>query len=185
MSHHEDLPTGQVNGFPVEDYERLIVSAFPGEPIDFPVLGATDDIEIAPSLTAFLQDPQLIVASIQEDGRLIGCSLAIPIDRMDPQRAAEANETAYIYYTAIEPDKQGQGRIGPLSDLLFARLAERGFTYVEQDAVHDNGYHKKILKNYRQSIIETSTHNKFAYGPQQFFRIRLGELAVGDQTDAK
>lgn len=185
MSHHEDLAAGRLDGFPVEDYERLILRAFPGEPIDFPVLGATDDIEIAPSLTAFLQDPQLIVASIQEDGQLIGCSLAIPIDRMDPQRAAEANETAYIYYTAIDPDKQGQGRVGPLSEQLFNRLAKHGFTYVEQDAMHDNGYHEKILKNYRQSIIETSTHNKFAYGPQQFFRIRLGKLAMGEQTDTK
>lgn len=185
MSDHEFQKGHLLNGFPVQDYESLLTSVFPEDNPNSPILGATDDVEIAPNLTSLLHDNSLIVVSLEDDGHLIGCSIAMPIDKMDPSRSDEAKDTAYIYYTAISPDRQGVGLVGTLMDSLFQKLEQEGYTYLERDCVIANGYADNVQKNNEAAIVESYDHTNFPeFGPERFFRIKLGKAAVRGSTSA-
>lgn len=165
------------NHFPIEDYEKLFARAFPDVDPAAPVLGATDDIEIAPNLAALLANPEVTVAELEKDGQLAGFSLAMPIGTMDPARQAEATETAYIYYTALDPAEQGQGHVGPLMKIMEEKLRAQGYSYVEEDCMTANGYADSVQKNYADAIVESRDHIDFPeIGSQRFFRIDLREV---------
>lgn len=176
-----EIPLDHLDGFPSEDYVKLLMGAFPEEDPQESVLGITDEVEIAPTLYALLEDSSVIVSSIEENGQLIGCSIAMPIDKMDPSREAEASDTAYIYYTAVEPSRQGEGLVAKVNDSMINKLKKQGYSYVEQDNVIANGYANKIKKNYNSSIVDSYEHSSFPeVGPEVFVRIKLGEIAISE-----
>lgn len=166
-----------VDGFPVEAYVDLLVAAFPDIDPDDPITGVTDDVEIAPSLRALVSDPSMIVVSIEESGRLVGCSIAMSAARMDPSRE-DAADTAYIYFTAIDPSRQGNKLVGAHMTTLFEKIVEQGYSYIEQDCVIENGYADNVQQNYVGAIVDSHDHNNYPEaGPERFFRIELGRLA--------
>jgi ribosomal protein S18 acetylase RimI-like enzyme len=156
-----------------------VVQAINGMDINKPVLGVTDDIVVAPSFRDMVLDPNHTIVVLREQGTIVGFSLAIPIGEMDPSRTGESVDTAYIYYTAIEPTHQGQGYVGQIMDQLIASLRQKGYRYIERDAVIANGYADKIEKRYGDAIVTQYDHNHFPeFGPERFFRIDLEKIAL-------
>jgi ribosomal protein S18 acetylase RimI-like enzyme len=165
------------NTFPMADYEALFARVFPEDNPDDPVLGATSDVVIAPNLAALLVDSEVTLASQETEGQLAGFSLAMPISRMYPARSAEVHETAYIYYTAIAPDRQGQGLVEPLMRTMVEKLRTRGYSFIERDCRLENGYADKVQAAYAGAIIASHDHETWPEaGPERFFRIDLRRL---------
>ncbi len=158
--------------------EHLVVDVFGDEPKD-PILGITDTVVIAPNLQALLERPSTIIVTIpDENGKLAGFNMAIPIGDMNPERAEESSETAYIYYTIVRPDLQGKGLIKTLTDATFKVLVAKGYHYVEEDTARENGYADKIERALpHDAILEARDHSGFPEtGPQRFFRIDLSKV---------
>jgi hypothetical protein len=59
---------------------------------------------------------------------------------------------------------------------LEGKLWEKGYRYVTRDASVANGYAASIDHTYEGRIEERSAHDS-KYGPQVFFKIRLGPPA--------
>lgn len=170
-------PEALIDGFPASAHADLLVSVFPDIDPNSPVLGESDEVEVAANMDAFIRDPSTIVASLEENGKLIGCSIAIPAEKMNPDREGAEN-TAYIYFTAIDPAKQGSKLVEPLMASLFEKVAERGYTYIERDSIIENGYADDVEKNYTGAIVDSYDHSKYPEaGPERFFRIELGKVA--------
>ena len=166
-----------IEGFTVQDYEDVMLEAFPSDDPDWPILGATDDVLIAPNFRSLLNDPSVTVVPVKKGDQLIGFSLAMPIGMMDPSRADESAETAYIYYTAIEPFHQNRGMVEELSREMLHKLVQNGYKAVERDSVIENGYADKVQETYRAGIVDQYDHNDFEeIGPQRFLRIELDKL---------
>lgn len=83
----ENLTSGNMlNGFPVDAYVNLFTNTFIGDNPNDPILGVTDDVIIADNLRELFNNKLLTVASLEEGGELVGYSIAMPIDLMDPSR---------------------------------------------------------------------------------------------------
>lgn len=124
------------------------------------------------STAVLLKDPQ-------NKRRIMGYTFAIPISRMDPRRADEANETAYIYATAIEKEQQGRGYVALLVDRLFRELARKGYIFAERDVMIDNGYADVIQQHYAGFVIgQPFDHNRFGLGYERHFRIALRDYVA-------
>lgn len=138
------------------------------------LLGQRDDVVSFRSIEDAFLDPESIVVILRgQDNNFIGYTLAMSIDRMDPSRAAEKKETAYMYYTVVAESYRGQGLISRLTDPLLLELNKRGYRYVERDAKIGNGYADNIEKNSQGSIVESYDADKFGLGKQRFFKISI------------
>ncbi len=171
-----------INGFPATAYQDLLVEAFAGkhslDPNE-PVMGDPENVELAPDLLTFLNDESVIIEELTEDGKLIGCSIAVPIEKFAPERSDEAGETVYIYFTAVRPDLQSQGRVWPLIQAMDQRLIEAGYKFVERDSDRESGYADKLEQHYRGAILEKRDHKGYSdTGSERFFRIALGQVAL-------
>ena len=152
---------------------RTEVFADPSEP----VLGQTDDVVMAENLEQLIRQPDTIITTLNEDEQMVGFTLAVPIGVMDPTRAAESNDTAYIYYTAIEPERIGEGKVEPLMAATVERLRDDGYSFLERDSQISNGYADKIQKTYQDAIVSSRDHLDFPeFGPLRFFRIDLNAI---------
>lgn len=153
--------------------ERLARDVFGADmDLDGPILGFTDDDVVAPDLKSLLRSPTTTLASHTENGEVIGFSLAVPIGEFNPGRAAESDETAYIYFTGIEPSRQGEGVVGSVMDDMLGKLTEKGYGFVERDCVIENGYADKVEQQYQGAIVEQYDHTRFPeFGPERFFRM--------------
>jgi GNAT superfamily N-acetyltransferase len=109
------------------------------------------------------------------DQRLIGFSLAIPIEDMDPKRTDESGETAYVYMVAVEPQSQKRGLAGPLMANMRNLLRDRAYAHMEIDVVESSA--EDIARTYEGAIEVTYAHEKFPeVGSQRFFRINLDKM---------
>jgi hypothetical protein len=182
MPGPEINPSRLINGFPAIAYQDLLVEAFAGEyPLDpsEPVMGDPENVELAPDLLTFLNDESVIIEGLAENGRLIGCSVAVSIEKFAPERSDEAGEAVYIYFTAVHPDLQRHGRVWPLIQMMDQRLIEAGYKFVERDSDRESGYADKIEQHYRDAIVERRDHNGYSdTGAERFFRIALGRVAL-------
>ncbi len=162
--------------YSVIEMVNLLDRAFPDD--DFvtkPVLGIDDDIVIAPNLANLLANPDTIIGTADKDGKLVAMSVAIPKIQYDP--ANPDPETAYIYYSVVEPSMQGRGLVAGAARSLETQLKARGYSYMEQDCLKENGYADTISRVYAGSIVEQYDHIKYPInGPQRFFRIDLHRL---------
>ncbi len=162
----------------VAEMESLLDRAFPDDDfITKPVLGIDDDIIVAPSLAALFASPSTVIGTAEKDGKLVAMSIAIPKSQYDPSNPDP--ETAYIYYTVVEPALQGCGLVAIAARSLEAQLRALGYIYLEQDCVKENGYADTISRAYAGAIVDQYDHLKFPEnGPQRFFRIDLRCLPI-------
>lgn len=166
------------NPYSIGEMESLLDRAFPeDEFITKAVLGIDDDIIIAPNVAALLANPSTIIGTAGKDGQLVAMSVAVPKSQYAPNHPDP--ETAYIYYTVVEPSLQGRGIVALASRSLEAQLKELGYAYVEQDCLKANGYADTISRAYASAIVEQYDHTKYPInGPQRFFRIELSLLPI-------
>lgn len=172
MTIHEGDP---LDSSTLDQVEALTRQLF-GDSMDLdkPILGITDDDIVAANIHEMLRDPATTVATLTEGESVIGFSVAIPIGAMDPKREAESSSTAYIYFTGIEPSRQGQGLVGVLMQDMADRLRAKGFAFMERDCVLTQGYADSVEKAYQGAIVEKYDHTRWpAVGPERFFRIDL------------
>lgn len=159
----------------VEQIEAINDTVF-GDTAD-PVTGITDEVAIAPNLRGLLERPDALVVALEEDGRVDGFSVIIPIGVMDPSRVEESSDTAYVYVTAIKPEEQGKSRVGTLMETVHQQLLQRGYSYLERDANIANGYADSIDKFYGEAVVNRRDHEGYpGTGAERNFRIDLSKL---------
>ena len=142
------------------------------------VLGLKDEDIVAPDLAGLIRDPENVVATVSDGEKVTGFSVAVPIGKFNPERASESADTAYVYLTGIEPNKQGQGEVGPLMKNLTDELKRQGYSFLERDCVLTQGYADKVGKAYEGAIIEQHDHTRWPeVGPERFSRIDLSKVA--------
>jgi len=147
---------------------------------DGPIVGADEGIVVADSFEDAIRSPANTVATVERDGEIAGFSLAVPIEAFDPERAAEAGSTAYAYVSAIDPEFQNQGLIAPLSMELAHQLHDDGYTHVETEVVHKDGYADNVAKAYEGAIERQEDQEGYPeVGPQTFFRINIDKAPIG------
>lgn len=162
----EEIPWDTIK----EDILRIDSSASEGEP--FP----------EEMLERDFQDPDttVILMRDRQTDAIVGFSYAKPTTKTYPEDFPErpaSQDTAYIYYTALDTSHQGQGLVVPLLEKLDEELSRRGYMFIERDAADDKGeeteesYADKLRKNYRERIVAEESHDS-EYGPQVFFRMR-------------
>jgi hypothetical protein len=142
---------------------------------DDPILGQRDDVISFNNIEdAFLSEKSIVMV-LRENNNLIGYTLAMPIDCMDPTRASEGKETAYMYYTVMDKPYRGKKLVSRLTDPLLMELNRRGYHYVERDVKIKDGYADNVEKNSEGSIVSVYDADKFNLGPQRFLRIDIQE----------
>lgn len=152
--------------------------------LDQPILGWTNEDIVAPNVHEMLRDPRNTLATLVEDSGLIGFSIAVPIGVMDATREAESEETAYIYFTGIQPHRQGEGLVKSLIEDLQRKLVARGYRFMERDCQVTNGYADKVQKAYDAipGAIVGKPYNHARFGPEvgeeRFFRIDLSKATT-------
>lgn len=145
--------------------------------LDEPILGISDDDFIAPNVSEMLLAPDTTVATLVEDGEVLGFSVAIPIGKIHMARYLESDETAYIYFTGIDSACQGKGKIAVLMDDMVAQLKARGYCFIERDCVLTQNYADNVEKVFAGAIVEKYDHTRWPeVGPERFFRIDLSLL---------
>jgi len=141
------------------------------------VLGANDDIVVANSLHDLITDPANTVATLRDESQnLRGFSVAIPISAMDTGRTSEGAQTAYIYFTGVEPAYQGRGLVGELMKDMLQQLRTRGYGFIERDSRVDNGYADDVEKAYQDGIVTKYDYHPYGEDLQRFMRIDLSKI---------
>lgn len=141
------------------------------------VLGMGDDDIVAPSLHELITDPTNTRTTLEEDGKLIGFSMAVPVGKMDPSRQDESFETAYIYYTGVDPSRQGEKLVGPLLIATGQKLRDRGYAFAEAHMVKTQGFADNVTKNLGPAIVESEDNTWWPeIGPQRFVRVDLSRI---------
>ncbi len=148
-------------------------------PPDDPLMGETDDNILAPNLEDLLRQPRTVLTTLSEEGSLTGFTLSVPIGQMDPTRAAETDETAYIYYIAITPAKRDQDFVKPLMAATYADLRHNGYSFFEVDLLLSENWADNFEKNLPvEAIVGKQDHVKWEkVGPQRSMRVDLGKLS--------
>ena len=116
------------------------------------------------SLEASFENPKSIVVTLNREKSIIGFSVGVP-DRKDAS-------AIHIYTIEIHPEEQGNGYVASILNALEEEARKRGYTFLTQHAMIENGYADKISKNYHDAIVETHDRDS-EYGPQRFFKIAL------------
>jgi ribosomal protein S18 acetylase RimI-like enzyme len=94
-------------------------------------------------------------------------------------------DTAYINYTAIDPEYQDQGHLGTLIGAVEDELRLIGYPYMERNCRIENGYADKVQKHYGDRIVSMHDHQSLL-GPLRFFRIALNNKATSaPQSDER
>ncbi len=173
-------PDSEMN---LDQLEALVKRLFKWADSDQPILGMTDNDIVAPNIREMLKDPRNTVATLSEKGEIIGFSLAIPIGVMDPARADESRDTAYIYFTGITPEWRRKGKVGEVMEKMVRLLRAKGYSFIERDCVLTQekpgieSYADKVERAYRGAIIDQKDHERWPeVGPERFFRIELSKI---------
>jgi hypothetical protein len=128
-------------------------------------------------IDAFKNPSALIVITRDTvTNKVVGFTYAEPVETVyrkefHPEREKLPN-TAYIQNTAIDQGYIGHRLVGPMIQRLERELIDKGFEYVERDAVVAQNYAANIQKNYRERIVLAQPHES-RWGAQVFFRIKL------------
>lgn len=150
-----------------------------GETFTGPILGLKDETVIAENLEQALRAENSTAIAMMDGDRVIGYSYAVPINAMEPERASEVNDTAYIYMTVISPESRHQGRVGRLNEEMLRALLKKGYSFVERDSKIEGDYADKIEKTYGDipgAIIEKKDHTRWEeVGPERFFRMNIAK----------
>jgi ribosomal protein S18 acetylase RimI-like enzyme len=106
----------------------------------------------------------LFLAVIRKGDRAFGYCL---VNRRWP-------DTAYINFTAIDPEFQDKGHLGTLISAVEDELRLIGYQYMERNCRIQNGYADKVQTHYAGRIVSTHDHQSLL-GPLRFFRIALNK----------
>ncbi len=162
----------------IKQAEDMIESTFGVNP-KAPVLGITDDVEIAPNFNVLMQASDTIFMLDQTDeGQIKGFDLAIPIAAMDPTRAHEA-DTAYLYVTVVAENMRGQGIVWGIHNKLFRELISKGYKVLETDVFTENGYADRFEREYGDLVKRLGPdHNNWGVGMERPLRLHINELPL-------
>ncbi len=108
--------------YSIAEMEGLLGRAFPEDDMTGPVLGVDDDTVVASNVASLLTSPSTVIGTAERNGQFVAISVAIPKGELDPNNPDL--ETAYVYYTAVEPSLQGGGLVADASRSLESQLKE-------------------------------------------------------------
>ncbi len=103
---------------------------------------------------------------------VIGFAYAKPREPETSDSPAKPGETAWMWDTVIKKEFRGKGYLGVIMDKLEEELRNRGFKYLERNALVANNFAENISKHYKERIIKNFPLES-KWGPQVFFRIKL------------
>lgn len=139
------------------------------------------------------KDPKsvIVLARDKNTSKIVGFTYAKSTAETYPEDYPEREnsvDTAYIYDTAFAPEYQGEGLVSPLMKELERQLVSKGYRFLERDAANTRDglkagketYADKIRRNYQGRILKEEAHDS-EYGPQIFFRMRLGDDGVKEK----
>jgi hypothetical protein len=109
-----------------------------------------------------INNPNVILVLLKKNNLVIGFSYALP----------ENQTTARIVDTVIKKEYQGKRLISEIMKIMEKKLREIGYKYMSREAMVENGYAKKITKNYNSRILETK-ESTGTWGRQIYFKIQL------------
>ena len=109
-----------------------------------------------------INDPKMNLVLLKDDTSIVGFTYAVP----------ENEESVRIVDTVILKEYQHRGFVSMLMSYLETELKKGGYTYITRDALVENGYADKIIKNYSSRIIETKEFTS-KWGKQKYFKIKL------------
>ena len=177
MDTQETLSSAEVERLgQVEDLIRRVF----GEEMDLdePILGMAETDIIAANIHELIHDSSTTIATLEVDGKVVGASLAVPFEKMKIVSDEEAKDTAYIYFTGVEPDRQGEGLVEAVNDSMIEELKARDYKFVARDSVLTQNYADKVEKAYDDAIVERYYHERWPeIGKQRFLKIELAKVA--------
>ncbi len=107
-----------------------------------------------------------------ESKEIIGFTYAKPFEPETDDSQGKLGETAWVCDTIIEKEYRGKGLLRIMMSTLEEELKDRGFKYLERNAMVANNYAENISKHYKDRIIKSFPLDS-RWGPQMFFRIKL------------
>lgn len=113
----------------------------------------------------------LLLAVIKEGDTAFGYCL---VNRKWPK-------TAYIDFTAIEPDYQNKGHLGTLIGAVEDELRKCSYEFIERNCRIELGYADQVEKHYADRTVAKYDHES-ALGPLRFFRIALKKEPVANES---
>ncbi len=121
----------------------------------------------------FLDSKNLVVVlKNTTSNEAVGFTYAKPLDPEGDDSPAKQGETAWMWDTVIKKEHRGKGLLGIMMSTLEEELRNRGFKYLERNALIANNFAENIDKHYNDRIIKKFPLDS-RWGPQIFFRIRL------------
>lgn len=161
----------------LDQVEGLARRVFGDEEVDSPMLGMTEQDVLAANIHELIHDPENTIVTLEEEGQTIGFSVAVPYEKMRIEGPEKTKDTAYIYYSGIDPNRQNQGLVKKLNDDMLNMLSTKGYKFATRDSVMDQDYAEKVEKAYDKAIVERYDHERWPdVGPQRFFRIDLAKI---------
>lgn len=109
-----------------------------------------------------VNDSKMNLVLLKDGDSIVGFTYAVP----------ENEESVRIVDTVLMKEYQHKGFVSLLMSCLETELKKRGYTYITRDALVENGYADKIIKNYSPRIIETKEFTS-TWGKQIYFKIQL------------
>ena len=123
----------------------------------------------------FLNKDNIVVLlknNVKNEDKVIGFTYAKPFEPETDDGPAKPGETSWMWDTVIEKEHRGKGLLGKLMSTTEDELKNRGFKYLERNAVISNKFAENISKYYKDRIIKSFSLDSI-WVPQIFFRIKL------------
>lgn len=121
----------------------------------------------------FLDSKNTVVLLKNNDSNeVVGFTYAKPFEPETNDSPAKPGETAWMWDTVIGKEYRGQGLLGQMMSTIETELQNKGFKYLERNALVKNNFAENISKHYKDRIIKSFPLDS-RWGPQIFFRIRL------------
>lgn len=107
-----------------------------------------------------------------DSDEIIGFTYAKPFEPETDDSPAKRGETVWMWDTIIKKEYRGRGLLKVMMSTIEEELKNRGFKYLERNALVANNFAENIGKHYKDRIIKSFPLDS-RWGPQIFFRIKL------------
>ena|SRR3989344_1247102 len=114
----------------------------------------------------------IVLLKNSENQKIIGFAYAKPREPETSDSPAEPGETAWMWDTVIKKEYRGKKLLGSIMNKLEEELKNKGFKYLERNAMIANNFAENVSKHYKDRIIK-SLPLESKWGSQVFFRIKL------------
>lgn len=125
-----------------------------------------------------LHDPKNVCVLLYDNDRVVGYSIALPLDSWakdewwPTSRDDNGERTAYAEDVTILQGYRGHRLVGKLLNSMEAELIHRGYEYLELDATMQRNFGAKLANVYHEKLLESAEHDSI-FGPQMFIRTHL------------